>query len=37
MPIDNLRRQRLLAELEHVYGELDEARNPGGGGEDVAA
>ena len=30
--------QRLLAELEHIYGELDEAqRGPQGGGEGVAA
>jgi hypothetical protein len=35
--IDDSRRQRLLAELEQVYGELDEAHTPRGGGEDVAA
>jgi hypothetical protein len=32
------RRQRLMSELEHIYGELDEASvGPQGGGEDVAA
>jgi hypothetical protein len=36
-PADETRQQRLLAELEHVHGELDEARSPRGGGEDVAA
>ena len=37
-PADEARRQRILAELEQVYGELDEARaRPRGGGEDVAA
>jgi hypothetical protein len=36
-PVDDMRRQRLLAELEQVYGELDEAHPPRGGGEDVAA
>jgi hypothetical protein len=35
--VDDVRRQRLLAELEHIYGELDEAHAPRGGGEDVAA
>ena len=35
--VDEGRRQRLLAELEQVYGELDEAHTPQGGGEDVAA
>jgi hypothetical protein len=35
--VDDERRQRLLAELEHVYGELDQAHTPRGGGEDVAA
>jgi hypothetical protein len=35
--VDEGRRQRLLAELEQVYGELDEAHTPRGGGEDVAA
>jgi hypothetical protein len=35
--VDEGRRQRLLAELEQVYGELDEAQTPRGGGEDVAA
>jgi hypothetical protein len=35
--VDEVRRQRLLAELEQVYGELDDARAPRGGGEDVAA
>jgi hypothetical protein len=35
--VDDSRRQRLLAELEQVYGELDEAHTPRGGGEDVAA
>ena len=35
--VDDMRRQRLLAELEHIYGELDEAHAPRGGGEDVAA
>ena len=36
-PVDEARRERLLAELEQVYGELDEAPAPRGGGEDVAA
>lgn len=37
-PFDDARRQRILAELEQVYGELDEVRaRPRGGGEDVAA
>jgi hypothetical protein len=31
------RRQRLMSELEQVYGELDEASGPQGGGEGVAA
>jgi hypothetical protein len=35
--VDDGRRQRLLAELEQVYGELDDAHTPRGGGEDVAA
>jgi hypothetical protein len=35
--VDDVRRQRLLTELEHIYGELDEAHAPRGGGEDVAA
>jgi hypothetical protein len=36
--VDEMRRQRLVAELEQVYGELDEAHTPPrGGGEDVAA
>jgi hypothetical protein len=35
--VDEGRRGRLLAELEQVYGELDEAHTPRGGGEDVAA
>jgi len=35
--VDDARRQRLLAELEQVYGELDEVHTPRGGGEDVAA
>lgn len=35
--VDDVRRRRLLAELEHIYGELDEAHAPRGGGEDVAA
>jgi hypothetical protein len=35
--VDDGRRQRLVAELEQVYGELDEAHTPRGGGEDVAA
>jgi hypothetical protein len=38
--VDEARRQRLVAELEQIYGELDEAHAPrggGGGGEDVAA
>jgi hypothetical protein len=35
---DEVRRRRLLAELEQIYGELDEAGGrPRGGGEDVAA
>lgn len=35
---DEARRQRLLAELEQIYGELDEMHAPPrGGGEDVAA
>ena len=34
--VDDVRRRRLLAELEHIYGELDEAHAPRGGGEDVA-
>lgn len=35
---DTARRQRLVAELEEVYGALDEAHTgPRGGGEDVAA
>ena len=35
---DEARRQRLLAELEQIYSELDEANaRPRGGGEDVAA
>ena len=37
-PPKETRRQRILAELEQVYGELDEAHaRPRGGGEDVAA
>ena len=37
-PADEARRQRILAELEQVYGELDEVRvRPRGGGKDVAA
>ncbi len=37
-PPEETRRQRLLAELEQIYGELDEAdAQPRGGGEDVAA
>jgi hypothetical protein len=38
--VDEARRQRLVADLEHIYGELDEVHAPrggGGGGEDVAA
>jgi hypothetical protein len=35
--IDEAKRQRLMAELEQVYGRLDEAQAPRGGGEDVAA
>jgi len=35
--VDEVRRQRLVTELEHIYGELDEAHAPRGGGEDVAA
>ena len=35
--VDEVRRQRLAAELEQVYSELDESREPRGGGEDVAA
>lgn len=35
--VDEVRRQRLLAELEQIYGQLDEAHAPRGGGEDVAA
>jgi hypothetical protein len=31
------RRQRLLQELEHVYGELDQTTGPQGGGEGVVA
>jgi hypothetical protein len=34
---DASRRTRLLAELEQIYGELDEAGGPQGGGEGVAA
>jgi hypothetical protein len=35
---EEARRQRLVAELEEIYGELDEAHaQPRGGGEDVAA
>lgn len=35
---EEARRQRLLAEVEQIYGELDEAHaQPRGGGEDVAA
>ena len=35
---EEARRQRLLAELEQIYGELDEAHaRPRGGGKDVAA
>ena len=35
---DHAERQRILAELEQVYGELDQVRaRPRGGGEDVAA
>ena len=38
LPADEARRQRILAELERVYGELDEVRvRPRGGGKDVAA
>ena len=33
---DAARRQRLVAELEQIYGELDEA-SPRGGGEGLAA
>lgn len=37
-PSEEARRQRLLADLERVYGELDEASGgPQGGGKDVAA
>jgi hypothetical protein len=37
-PPEEARRQRLLAQLEQIYGELDEAHaRPRGGGEDVAA
>jgi hypothetical protein len=32
-----VRRHRLMSELEHVYGELDAAGRPQGGGEGVAA
>jgi hypothetical protein len=35
--VDQARRLRLVAELEQIYGELDEAHAPRGGGEDVAA
>jgi hypothetical protein len=35
--VDDVRRRRMLAELEQIYGELDEAQAPRGGGEDVAA
>ena len=35
--VDEARRLRLVAELEQIYGELDEAHAPRGGGEDVAA
>ena len=35
--VDEARRSRLLAELEQIYGELDEEHAPRGGGEDVAA
>lgn len=34
---DMSRRTRLLTELEQIYGELDEAGGPQGGGEGVAA
>jgi hypothetical protein len=37
-PPEETRRRRLLAELEQIYGDLDEAHaRPRGGGEDVAA
>lgn len=37
-PSDEARRQRLVAELEQIYGELDEASlGPQGGGKDIAA
>jgi hypothetical protein len=35
--VDEARRLRLVAELEQIYGELDEAHAPRGGGEAVAA
>ena len=38
LPADTTRRESALAELEQVYGQLDEVRGrPRGGGEDVAA
>jgi hypothetical protein len=37
-PPDEIRRTRLVAELEQIYGELDDSSSgPQGGGEDVAA
>jgi hypothetical protein len=35
--VDEAHRRSLMAELEQVYADLDEARAPRGGGEDVAA
>jgi hypothetical protein len=37
-PSDDARRQRLVAELEQIYGQLDDVGSgPQGGGKDVAA
>jgi hypothetical protein len=38
VPADEVRRRRLVAELEQIYGELDDTGSgPQGGGENVAA
>ena len=36
-PPEEARRQRIVAELEQIYGELDDSTDPQGGGKDVAA
>ena len=36
-PPEEARRQKLISELEQIYGELDDTAGPQGGGKDVAA